>query len=177
MKGLNAWLLTTALVAAPLLAALWFSQTHQGWLNESIPDANTYASDWQQTLDAQPWLDHPAVIHWLPGTCLCRLLTLPHALKISTEAAVNGFSIYQFNADDRGLGMVISAALDSVLGASPTILITNNSGQISYVGAYSDGIRCSSGNSLVATFIDDPLRLPKHRVVGLNVQTCRCLAK
>jgi hypothetical protein len=177
VKRLKTWLLATALVAAPLLAGLWFNQTHLGWLNESIPDANAYASDWQQTLDAQSQLDHPAVIHWLPNTCLCRLLTLPHALQISTEAATNGFSIYQFNADDRGLGAVISAALNSRLGASPTIFITNSNGQISYLGAYSEGIRCSRGNSLVATFIDDPLRLPNQRVVGLDVETCRCLPK
>jgi len=177
MKHLKAGLLAAALVAAPLLAGLWFNQTHLGWLNESIPDADAFASGWQQTLDAQPQLEHPAVIHWLPRSCLCRLLTLPHALQISTEAAANGFSLYQFNADERALGTPISAELDALLGASPTILITNSHGQIRYVGAYSSGIRCASGNSLVATFIADPARLPKHRVVGLNVQTCRCLTQ
>ena len=175
MKSLSAWLLALALVVSPLGAGLWFNQAYLGWLNESIPDANAYAAAWQETVDGQQQLRHPAVIHWLPSACLCRLLTLPHAVQISAEAAENGFNIYQFNGADRGLGEIRSVLLEPVLGASPTILITDTSGQVRYVGAYSDGIRCASGDSLVNSFIADPQALPQYRVVGLNVQTCRCL--
>jgi hypothetical protein len=177
VKSLKGWLAAAVLGGVPLFAGLWFNQTHLGWLNESIPDPDAFASGWQQTVDAQPQIRHPAVIHWLPRSCLCRLLTLPHALQISAEAAANGFSVYQFNADERALGTPVSAELDARLGVSPTILITNSQGQIRYVGAYSNGIRCSRGSSLVATFIVDPARLPRHRVVGLNVETCRCLGQ
>ena len=176
MKPLAAGLLGLALVVIPLGAGLWFNQAYLGWLNESIPDANAYGAGWQETLDAQPQLQHPAVMHWLPNTCLCRLLTLPHALKISAEASANGFNIYQLNGADRGLGEIVSTPLTPMLGASPTILITDARGQVRYVGAYSNGIRCASGDSLVTSFIADPQGLPSHRVVGLNVQTCRCLS-
>jgi len=44
-----------------------------------------------------------------------------------------------------------------------------------YIGAYSDGVRCNTGTSMVDRFLESPETLPSLTVVGLNVQTCRCL--
>ncbi len=165
--------LLAVVLSGSIYASYWFNHTYVGWLINDIPDAVQYRNQWQQSID-QLSVSHPAVIHYLPEGCLCRMLTIKHAQQLTEKAANNGFSVYQLNSSDTNLGEPTSL-VDSSSPVSPQIIITKPSGQIAYVGAYSDGVRCNTGNSLVDAFLGSVADLPIQPVVGLDVQTCRCL--
>ncbi|MEJ2042918.1 MAG: DUF6436 domain-containing protein [Reinekea sp.] len=161
------------LLTSAVSASYWFQHNYIGWLVNDVPDAVRYRQQWQQTLDGLDGLKHPAVIHYLPNGCLCRMLTLKHAQQISDKAGQSGFQVFQLNSSDAGLGDSLTLAGSSAF-LSPQIAITRPDGRIAYVGAYSDGIRCNTGNSMVDSFLDSVQSLPGQTVVGLDVQTCRC---
>ena len=169
-------LLSTVLVVlltSAVAASYWFQHSYIGWLVNDVPDAVGYREQWQQTLDELDNLKHPAVIHYLPNGCLCRMLTLKHAQQVSSKAEQGGFQVFQLNSSDAGLGNSLTLTDDTGF-LSPQIAITRPDGRIAYVGAYSDGIRCNTGNSMVDSFLDSVASLPEQTVVGLDVQTCRC---
>ena len=162
------------LLFSALYATYWFHHRYVGWLVQAVPDALAYRASWQQQLDRVPGLQHPAVIHYLPNECLCRVLSIKHAQQLTQKAKSGGFQVFQLNSEDTNLGQPLQLAqVESPL--SPQILITQPNGNIAYVGAYSDGIRCNTGNSLVDDFLSSVTSLPTQPSVGLDVQTCRCL--
>lgn len=153
-------------------AAAWFNAKHLGWLDDVVVDNQAYLMQWQQEVNALS-LTHPSILHWMPEDCLCSFFSLNHALDISVTAASASFNIYQLNTTYEGLGdSVYSDSLPLLTGS--TIVMTNAEGQIAYVGAYSDGLRCNDGNSMVSRFTDSPDLLPVQPIVGTNVRTCLC---
>lgn len=162
------------LLIIAMLATAWFKESYVGWLVESVADSNEFVTQWQLAISESDIIDHPAVIHYLPENCLCRVLTQKHAAEITVDAQDAGFSVYQINSNSLGLGNSIRIDSPKAQVLAPIIVITNISGQIAYVGAYSDGIRCNTGTSMVASFIESPQSLPTRPVVGLDVETCRC---
>jgi len=175
---LNKVLLSIIAVVAltlPVAATFWFNQQYVGWLIESVPDSVAYQQQWQRVIDSHTNINHPAVIHWLPETCLCRALSMKHAGQVTLTAEGNGYSVYQLNTEDESLGLSLALIEQPILAFGPSIAITRYNGQIAYVGAYSDGVRCNTGTSMVEVFIDSPESLPNLPVVGLDVKTCRCL--
>jgi hypothetical protein len=173
------WLISfaavTALLVGVLGSSLWFNHTYVGWLVDAVPDANLYLRDWQSAIDELESLEHPAIVHYLPEGCLCRMLALKHAEQITGEAEANGFNVFQLASNSLNLGVSKELPTHYDLVPAPSIIITREDGKIAYVGAYSDGVRCNTGNSMVTTFIQSPSNLPSQPVVGLNVETCRCL--
>jgi hypothetical protein len=168
INGIIALLMVTALVAT-----YWFRISHVGWLIEDVTDVLSFNQEWQVMIDTLDEVNHPAVIHYQPDGCLCRVFNAAHSANISSMAAANGFAVYQLNSQYEELGKSIEGPLQNTMG--PLIAITRPDGQLAYVGAYSDGVRCNTGTSMVDSFLSSPDALPKMSVVGLDVQTCRCL--
>ncbi|TCS42442.1 DUF6436 domain-containing protein [Reinekea marinisedimentorum] len=162
------------LISLPLAGSYLFNKTHVGWLIESVPDSIAYKDNWQTIINNLTEVEHPAVIHLLPENCLCRVLSAKHAGQITVQAQSAGFNVFQLNSGDSSLGQRVSAP-DINTPFSPAIAITRDDGTLAYVGAYSDGIRCNTGTSMVDQFLESPASLPARTVVGLDVQTCRCL--
>lgn len=157
-----------------LLASVWFNQTYIGWLIESVPNSLEFKEQWQSRIDQVPSMQHPAIVHYLPDDCLCRALASKHASQISETAIQNGFNVYQLGSSNIELAVEVGDFIAIDHDISPIIAITDESGDIAYVGAYSDGVRCNTGNSMVESFIASPETLPMRAVIGLDVQTCRC---
>lgn len=174
MKALSWSIAAVILLGLPLGGSYWFNRQYVGWLVESVPDANAFLEQWQASIDHYTAIDHPAVIHWLPNDCLCRVLTSKHAAQVSELAIQNNFHVYQLKTSDEALGNVIDSTPVLSYDVRPTIIITAESGQITYVGAYSNSVRCSSSTSMVDAFIRTPLPISNLAVVGLDVKTCRC---
>nr|WP_230390619.1 DUF6436 domain-containing protein [Reinekea sp. G2M2-21] len=141
---------------------------------ENVADSNVFFASWQNAITSNDTLQHPAVIHNLPDDCLCRALTAKHAGQISAQAGQSGFYTFQILSNHPELGKSVDILDSIVRQIAPVIIITNAQGRIAYVGAYSDGIRCNTGTSLVSRFIASPEDLPAIPVVGLDVKTCRC---
>lgn len=161
--------------ALPLLlalaAGLWFRQTHLDWLGRSVTDVSAWRADWQSWVDAQSGLRHPAMLHWMPSGCLCRFMAAGHAAALSREGRALGYQPYQ-------LGQAFLSAADAPplagrppLSPGPLIVLTGAGGDIRYLGAYSSGLTCSQGNSLVGDWL--PLSRPGS-VVNLDASTCVC---
>ncbi|MBU2863184.1 hypothetical protein KO489_04970 [Reinekea forsetii] len=166
------WIAVAIFVFVLLTAtAIWFQRTYVGWLIESVPEPNSYLHSWQTTIDRNETIQHPAVIHLLPDHCLCTLLTMGHATNISRMAEQNGFNIVQVGTHHKGLGKSVELESPKL---SPTIAITDANGQIKYLGAYSEGVRCTNANSMVDTFLEGVSHLPSATIVGLDVKVCRC---
>lgn len=170
-------ILINAVIAFLLLGALagsyWFRISHVGWLIEDVIDTLAFQQDWQLAINDLNHIQHPAVVHYQPKGCLCRALNASHSQEITRLATKGGFSVYQLNSEHSGLGKPLKGEAASSIG--PLIGITNAEGRLAYIGAYSDGVRCNTGTSMVDVFLASPDRLPASPVVGLDVQTCRCL--
>lgn len=171
---LKIWLIVFFLIIGlPLAGSILFTKTHVGWLIELVPDSHRYKDNWQNSIDKLVGVKHPAVVHWLPDNCLCKVLSAKHAGQVTQLAEAHGFNVFQLNSDDVGLGTPLNdTSLE--MPFSPTIAITRADGGLAYVGAYSDGVRCNTGTSMVDRFLEDPQKLPARAVVGLDVKTCRC---
>lgn len=156
------------------LGSLWFNRNHVGMMIERVPNVVEFRARWQALLDSQT-LRHPAVIHWLPEGCLCAVLTSNHAANVTVDAEKSGFNVYQLASSRDGLlgqSLLVDQLPHSPIGS--LIAITNKAGQLAYLGAYSDGVRCNTGNSMVAEFISSTSNLPFPPVVSLDVETCVC---
>lgn len=154
-----------------LIAARWFQTVYVGWLVESVQSPNTLQTQWQSAVDEAVELSHPAVIHSLPSGCICTFLTVKHAKSVSEKALNAGFSVSQLDTSHQGLGAEIQLDVPEL---SPFIAITDEHGTIKYLGAYSDGVRCTTANSLVDRFVENISNLPNQPIVGLDVEVCRC---
>jgi hypothetical protein len=153
----------------------WFTKTHTDWLVKDVPDSMLYLENWQKEIDGNEQITHPAILHWLPMNCLCRYLTLNHATQITSEGQSNGYHVFQLDTDSHGLGKTVELSESFTTPLSPIIIITRPNGKISYAGAYSDGVRCNTGTSMVYRFLEDPEKLPTRPLIGLDVKTCRCV--
>lgn len=173
-KG-KASIVTMLAIGLVLLVSLsigrWFQSTYVGWLIESVQSPNELQAQWQAAIDRMPELNHPMVIHSLPSDCLCTLLTIKHAKTVSEKAITSGFTVTQLGTTHSGLGDEILLAVPEL---SPLIAITDEQGTLKYLGAYSDGVRCTAANSLVDRFLEDSGNLPRNSIVGLDVEVCRC---
>ncbi|TCS43018.1 DUF6436 domain-containing protein [Reinekea marinisedimentorum] len=168
-------LLAALFIALSAGASYWFTQNHVDWLIKEVPDSILYQKQWQTQIDQMTSITHPAVFHWLPTNCFCRYFSLNHAKQISDTAKSNGYSVFQLNTKTNGLGKTVTLPDSFTTPLSPIIVITRPDGSIVYVGAYSDGVQCNTGTSMVYRFLEDPKSLPARTLVGLNVKTCRCV--
>lgn len=164
-------LLILASVAA---ASYWFLTTYTGWLANEVADPDAYRASWQAKLDELA-LEHPAVIHYQPKSCLCRAFAAGHLRTLGSLAEENGFARYQLNTKWPHLGTTLNLA-EHDTSIAPIVLITNPSGHLAYLGAYSNGVTCTKATSQIDQLIASPNNLPQHTQVGLNVSTCRCLS-
>lgn len=158
-----------------LAATFWFGQKYTGWLLESVPNSLTFKQSWQTQLNELNELKHPAIVHLLPDDCLCRMFSLKHAQQVTQTASDNGFNVFQLGSADAGLGTPVAQTLALENRLAPLVAITRADGSLAYLGAYSDGIRCNTGTSMIESFIISPETLPKQAVIGLDVESCRCV--
>lgn len=152
-------------------ATLGFRAHYLGWFGESVTNVTTWGADWQMWLDQQP-IEHPAMVHLMPANCLCRFFTGQHAADLSIRAKALGYHPYQ--AGDDFLSDEVAKPLltrSYPLSPGPLLALTGADGQIRYLGAYSEGLRCTTSNSLV----DDWLPLSRTgRVLQVDADSCQC---
>jgi hypothetical protein len=160
------------IIVFSFLVGRWFQSTYVGWLIESISQPLQFQQQWQTAVDQSEELTHPAVIHFLPDACACTVLTVKHAKSVTSKAVNSGYEVYQLSSNHQDLGKSIAMGVPEI---SPIIAITDINGQIQYLGAYSDGVRCTTANSMVDNFVESIENLPKRAIVGLDVEVCRCL--
>lgn len=166
--------LVTLLLTTSLIASIAFQSNYVGWLADDVTDPMAFRNDWERILASAEGIEHPAVIHFQPEGCLCFALSARHAAQISSDADRVGLTVYQLNSTHDGLGAPLTVDTGD-LPFGPLIAITSADGSLRYAGAYSDGIRCNTGNSMVSTFIDPANSSNGQTVIGLDVTVCRCL--
>lgn len=160
-------------VAGVLLAVVTLGVRAQylGWFGESVADVAGWGADWQDWLDQQP-IEHPAMVHLMPDGCLCRFFTNQHAADLSSRAAALGYHRYQAGDDFLSMELALSLPTDSFPSSpGPLLALTGADGQIRYLGPYSDGLRCTSANSLVDDWL--PLSRP-GRILQVDANSCQC---
>lgn len=167
------WTIIGLVAAVLVLAAvtLGFRAHYLGWFGESVSNVGRWGTDWQDWLDQQP-IEHPAMVHLMPEGCLCRFFTGQHAGDLSILAEPMGYHRYQ--AGDEFLDADLA---DPLLTRSfpdspgPLLALTGADGQIRYLGPYSDGLRCTTANSLVDDWL--PLSRP-GQVLQVDANSCQC---
>lgn len=165
--------LAGVVLVAATIGALVFRYHQLGWFGETVSDMSVWQDNWQTWIDRQTDLNHPTMVHWIPPDCLCRFFTAGHAADLSRQAPSHGYRVFQ--AGEVSISIDLAAPLSPAPNfqtPGPLIVLTNAEGLIRYLGPYSDGLTCSSGNSLVTDW------LPQSRdgqAVTLDVTSCRCL--
>lgn len=161
------------LLGSAAVASLVFQGRYVGWLIADIENPMEFKAQWQAILAEAPDLKHPAVIHFQPEGCLCYSLSSRHAGVITETAQTEGFHVYQLNTARANMGETLQTT--RTLPVGPLIAITRPDGTLRYAGAYSDGIRCNTGTSMVDSFLTANPQSTSATVIGLDVETCRCL--
>ncbi|GGX73980.1 DUF6436 domain-containing protein [Saccharospirillum salsuginis] len=165
--------LAVAILALVSVGVFWFRADQLGWFGETVSDVPAWHDQWQEWVDDRADIDHPAMVHWIPEHCLCRFFMAGHAADLSERAPSLGYAAYQ--TGEISLSIDLARPLRSTPDFNtpgPLILLTNTDGAIRYLGPYSDGLTCTSANSLV----DDWLPLSRSgQAINLDVTSCRCL--
>lgn len=161
------------------ISVLWFNSRHVGLLLDHVDEPVAFFRAWQAMVDFHADMQHPAMIHYLPSGCLCPFLTSSHALNLSNTAKNAGYGVYQLGTPRIGFGEELLAAIGpaALQTPGPLIAFTDEDGQIRYLGAYSDGIRCTESTSLVDEFARDFMSLPETAQLVLDRRTCVCSSK
>lgn len=149
----------------------WFERQYMGWFGETVDNMNVWQSRWQQWLDQQSELQHPAMVHLLPDECLCRWFVRDHASELSEKASQLGYQVYQTSALLAGEEAQLVTRPVDFASPGPLMILTNSSGEVRYLGPYSDGLRCNAETSLVDQWL--PLDL-RGQVVQLDANGCVC---
>ncbi|EAR08024.1 DUF6436 domain-containing protein [Reinekea blandensis] len=170
------WLLLTvaALLVLALIASIGFQSRYVGWLTEEVSNPMAFRQQWESLLADLDGIEHPAIIHYQPEGCLCFSLSSKHAAQITDTGLAEGFSVVQLNSQHADLGKPVNADT-SGLPFGPLIAITGPDGHLQYAGAYSDGVQCNTGNSMVSTFLSSDYESNGQTVIGLDVNVCRCI--
>ena len=155
------------------VGVFWFRADQLGWFGETVSDVPAWHGDWQDWIADRADIDHPAMVHWIPEDCLCRFFMAGHAGDLSERAPSMGYAVYQ--TGEISLSIDLARPVRSTpdfATPGPLIVLTDADGGIRYLGPYSDGLTCTSANSLV----EDWLPLSRSgRAINLDVTSCRCL--
>jgi hypothetical protein len=112
------------------------------------------------------------MVHLMPPGCLCRFFTTEHASDLSEQARAMGYHSYQ--AGDPFLETDVAEVLNTAsfpLSPGPLLALTGIDGLIRDLGPYSDGLNCTSANSLVDAWL--PLSRA-GRIFQVDADSCQC---
>lgn len=174
MMSRRQWRWPLVLVATGLMliaAGFGFRAHYTGWFGSTIPNVAVWGGDWQAWLDRQS-IDHPAMVHLMPPECLCRFFTIGHASELTEQARALGYNRYQ--AGDSFLQGDLAVMIQTRTfpqSPGPLLALTDRDGQLRYLGPYSDGLTCTSANSLVDDWL--PLSRP-GQILQVDANSCQC---
>lgn len=108
-----------------------------------------------------------AVIHIVSeDDCLCQLVASRHIQEVKEKAAGLGKTNITVNIKD-------ILGLNAILSSTPAIAIFDDKGNLAYLGPYSTGIGCVSGNGTVEPYLDSKATL--GAIMPLEATGCYCI--
>jgi hypothetical protein len=106
------------------------------------------------------------VVHFLSeDSCLCQLVASRHINEVKNQATGFGMTNITVNIED-------IPELSDILNSTPAIAIFDYEGNLAYLGPYSTGIGCFSGNGTVEGYLDSKADL--GAIIPLEVTGCYC---
>ncbi|MBA6295037.1 DUF6436 domain-containing protein [Colwellia sp. MB02u-9] len=105
------------------------------------------------------------IIHFSDSNCRCAANSEEHKLLISTQAEQDGFNV---------LNLSISNSISHIIPSTPSALIIDAKGKLIYFGPYSEGLDCSSSNSLIKIVLDNYKKGYNAKLILAQTKGCYC---
>ena len=107
------------------------------------------------------------IIHFSNSNCRCDANSKEHKSLISTQAQQNGFHV---------LNLPLSKNISHIIPSTPSALIIGKKGELVYFGPYSEGLDCSSSNSLIKVVLDNYKKGYNAELILDQTKGCYCNA-
>lgn len=105
----------------------------------------------------------PRVIHFSKPDCDCQKFSENHIEDINKLARANGFEIQS---------VIINK--DDIIPSTPSIAITDSSGDVIYFGPYGQGLACSQTSGYAQTMLNNYLQGYTANLVIKRAKGCYC---
>lgn len=105
------------------------------------------------------------VIHFTTPKCRCEANSQEHKSLINIQAKKGGFSV---------VNIPISTSIEHIIPSTPSAIIIGSSGELVYLGPYSEGIDCSSSNSLIKVVLDNYNKGYNAELILAQTKGCYC---
>lgn len=103
------------------------------------------------------------VVHFTAKGCHCTQFSKDHKDQINQDAQQSNFKVINVELDER-----------SIIPSTPAILITDEQGELMYLGPYSKGLSCSKTNGYVELVMNNYKEGFNTRLVLSQVKGCYC---
>ncbi|MBA1201583.1 thiol-disulfide isomerase [Pseudomonas capeferrum] len=175
----------TVLLSLLCAALLWWAYVgfQDRYLRPFDNQAQLFAGD---TLRLPPELAGPGpvrVVHFWDPACPCNVGNQQHLSELIERFADKGvtFHVVRKRGSHGQLPANLSALqpLDGLLGdeqvpASPAVAIWDRDGKLAYLGPYSEGAVCNSGNSFVEPILEALIQGRQVRASNTLALGCYC---
>ena len=128
-------------------------------------DINTLAFEQQLSVDMFDGLALPvnSIINFTDQECRCNKVSQIHINGLKATARKHEFTVLDVNPKESEL-----------VTSTPSVAITNNSGELVYFGPYGAGVSCSKTNGLAQTALDNYIKGYSVNMIVADVKGCYC---
>ena len=106
------------------------------------------------------------IIHLKEEKCKCNLYSNKHIEELNEKLNKEDFNIVNIN--------IKKSELKKIIPAYPSTIIFDKNGDLAYVGAYSDGLMCSSKNSVVEMVLTNIKAGFNPALINSDTKGCYC---
>ncbi|MCE2596369.1 DUF6436 domain-containing protein [Motilimonas cestriensis] len=158
------WVISTLIAASYFINARLVEFDPNGKLQQN-------RQGFVMSLLAQAQLDPLAmdntIIHFTSEGCVCNSYSQAHKQTLNQQAISNGYQV---------INLTMTAALRELVPATPAALVMSNEGKLVYFGPYSEGLACSSSNSLIELAINNFNKGFNPELIIDKAKGCYCQA-
>lgn len=125
---------------------------------------NKIEKDIKSTLNINDYKN--TIIHLKEENCKCNLYSNQHIKELNKKLNKDEFNIINVN--------IKKSELKKIIPAYPSTIIFDENGNLAYVGAYSDGLMCSSKNSIVEMVLTNIKAGFNPALINGDTKGCYC---
>lgn len=106
------------------------------------------------------------IIHLKDKSCECNLYSNTHIKELDNKLNKENFNIINIE--------IKNSKLKEIIPAYPSTILFDKKGDLAYVGAYSDGLMCSSDNSIVDVVLTNIKAGFNPALINGDTKGCYC---
>ncbi|WP_434339700.1 DUF6436 domain-containing protein [Motilimonas cestriensis] len=159
------WIMSTLIAAIYFIGARLVDFDPTGKLRQQ--DSQDFALSLLKQIQLDPLNMGNTIIHFTASGCVCNSYSQAHKQSLNQQAISDGYQV---------INLTMTAALRELVPATPAALVMSNKGKLVYFGPYSEGLACSSSNSLIELAINNYNKGFNPKLIIDKAKGCYCPA-